>query len=254
MKYLKKIDELQFIFFLAAGLVFLMTFISFVSLPSLPPSEVKITNITDSSLAISWVTDEPTRGGVVLSTQPNRILRSLEFFLCEYFSFDCLTFLDKIDKPSDNCYVFLNNLQPESSYYYRIVSGGRFWKNDKEGGILPSLKTTTVLEELSLPNPVFSWVLQGDGQSVVSGALVFLSLIGGEERSVVKSQSLSTFTDSDGIWQVDLGNLRSLESNESISPLPGDLLLIEVWAPDGRKFAEFAEIGQEIDIEPIILK
>jgi len=231
-----------------------MTFISFLSLPSLPPSEVRMTNITDSSLVISWLTDEPTQGGVVISTQPNRALRFFDFFLCEYFSFDCFVFLDKIEKPSNNCYVFLNNLNPESAYYYRIVSGGRFWKNDKEGEILPSLRTGAVLSELSLPNPVFSWVLQGDGQTAAQGALVFLSLIGGEERSVVKSQLLSTFTDAKGIWQVDLGNLRSLESAEIISPILGDLLLVEVWAPDGRKFAEFTEIGQEIEVEPIILR
>ncbi len=254
MKYLKKIDRWEFILFLGAGLIILMTFISFFSRPSLPPVEVRITNITDSSLVVSWAAEKPTKGGIVISTQPNRFLRSLEFLFCEYFSFNCLVYPDGIVTPSRNSYVFLKDLEPETSYYYRIVSGGRFWKYDKERKILPSLKTTGPVESLSLPNPVFSWILLGDGESRVPGALVYLSLIGGENRDKVKSQPLTTFTDSEGIWLADLGNLRGLDLKEVVNLELNDLLYIEIWAPDGRKSAEFVEVYQGLDIDPIILR
>ena len=83
--------------------------------PEFLPSQIKITNLSDSGLTISWITDSATSGFVVYdkSTALNQ------------------TALDDRDQLSGqtgsfkNHYVTLKNLQPQTTYYYRLVSGSQ---------------------------------------------------------------------------------------------------------------------------------
>lgn len=249
-----RLEKLNFILVLGLGIALALAF--GLSLPgvSLPPSEVRIANVTDSSLAISWVTDKPTQGGIVLSTQQSPILRRLGFFACSFLSFKCWAFGDEIANPGTTHLVFLKNLTPQKPYYYRIFSGGRLWKFDKEGKILPSLETAPILENLSLPNPFFSRIYKADGKTPLAGALVYISLIDSKSRDIIKSQPLTTYTDQKGVWLTDLGNLRSFDLKQTVTPAPGDLLFIKVWAPDGKMTAEFVNFYQTEVTKPIILR
>jgi len=246
-------EKWKFPLFLSSGVVVIIFLILSLMGVSYPPKEVQIANITDSSLSISWITDKPTNGGVVLSSQPNRFWRTLEFFACQYL-LRCRVFGDEIVNPSVSHFVVLKNLKPETAYYYRIYSAGKLWKKDKEGRILPKIKTSGVLETLSLPNPIYSQVLEVDGKRPIAGALVHISLVEGKDR-IVKSKPLITYTDSKGIWLADLGNLRDeTDENRAISPSFDDLLFISVLTPDGRKVGRFAEIYQKRTVEPIVVQ
>ncbi|MCL4366917.1 dockerin type I domain-containing protein [Patescibacteria group bacterium] len=75
------------------------------------PQEVNVSNITANSAAIYWYTDNPATGFVKLNQTGN----------------SQATFLDERDSDSPAQHKFhfvtLTNLQPNTTYYYKIVSG-----------------------------------------------------------------------------------------------------------------------------------
>ncbi len=216
--------------------------------------EVKVANVTDSSLSITWLTDQPTQGSVAISAQSNRLLRFLEFFFCQHFGAKCQLFPDEIAGAGSTHFAALKNLEPETSYYYRLAANGYFLKYDRQGEILPAIKTAGVLEQPSLPQPIFGPVFAADGMTPVANALVYLNLLDGENRNIIKSQPIMTFTDRSGVWLVDLGNLRSFDQKTAAQPELGDLLFIKVWAPDGRKTAEFIPYSGEKAVRSLIVQ
>jgi len=217
-------------------------------------SEIKISNVTDSSLSIAWLTDKSARAAIALSTQSNRLFRFFEFFFCQYFGYKCRLFTDEIRNPSTTHFVTLKNLEPETSYFYRLVADSHFLKYDQQDNILPPIKTSAILEEISLPQPVFGPVFESDNITPVKNALIYINLLDSQNRNIIKSQPIMTYTDRQGIWLADLGNLRSFDMKNPANPQPGDLLFIKVWAADGRKTAEFIPYSNIKAIKAIILR
>ena len=216
--------------------------------------EVKAANVTDSSLSIAWLTDQPTQGSIAISAQSNRLLRFFEFFSCQYFGAKCQLFADEMAGASATHFVTLKNLEPETSYYYRLVAGSHFLKYDQQGEILPAIKTAAVLEQPALPQPVFGPVFEADGATPIENALVYLNLLDGKNRNIIKSQPIMTFTDRSGVWLADLGNLRGFDQKTAAQPESGDLLFIKVWAPDGRQTAEFMPYSGEKAMRALIVQ
>lgn len=238
---LKSLSERQFFVFLAMMVVLIASLVFLLGQPSSPPRETKLTNVTDSSLAISWLTDRPTKGKVILIPRTARLWRPFRFLVCRYLSVGCLTFPDEIGRlsPATTHYVFVKNLQPETAYYYRILVNGRLWKYDQAGHLLPPLKTGPILRIPSAPEPVYSCLYEKDGQSPVKRALVYLSLIDGQNREMIKSQPLMVFTDEKGRWLADWGNWRSFDLREMAKRGPNDLVFMKVWTQDGRRMVRF---------------
>lgn len=256
MKFNQLFNELKekhFLGVLVAGF-FLVVFWA-ASLPGAVPApqEVRIGNASDTSLSIAWLTAKPTRGGLVLTAQDNRFLRFAQFFVLNYFSWGSSFLPDEAGGPSTVHLVNLKNLEPGKAYYYRIVSNSTFFKRDESGQLLPPIRTAPVLNALSLPNPLYSYVLDEE-QQPLAGALVSLSLLDGQNRNIIKSQPLLTLTDQQGLWLFDLGNLRSFSLNEAAKPSPGDLLFIQVQTSDGQTTAEFREVGQTKSLAPIVVR
>jgi len=254
-KYLlKRLWELRLIALLAVSLLAILLFTTSFTRSSLPPSQIKVANISDQSLSIAWTTSQPTSGGLLLSTQENRLARAWEFFACQNFSLGCHVIFDEISNPSMTHYVFLRNLSPETAYYYRLISGGDFWKYDADGALLPAIKTASTLSSLSMPRPIYSYVYEADGKTPVKGALVYFYLFEGSDRQKIKSQPLMTYTDSRGVWMLDLGNLRSQDTKSWVKPSLQDLAMVLIETADGKRSGGFVEMKQSASLEPIILK
>jgi len=241
---LRPFDDFQFIWLLVIASILIFLSVSFLSQVPPSPKKVRITNIASSSLVVSWLTDRPTRGRLILTTQPNRFWRPFQFLIFKYFSSNCLTFSDQIANPSTTHYLFLKNLKPKTAYYYRIFVNGRPWKHDGTGRLLPSLRTAPVLENLSMPKPLYSYLYEADGKTPIKNALIYLSFMGSQTKEF-SFQKLAYFTDGQGAWLADLGNLAVSQ---------GDLLLIELRTADGRQTAQFIRFNGQRKIKPIILK
>ena len=78
------------------------------------PRNLRITNIKDTSFAVSWITDTPTISFV------------------EYTTTQGETNTTQISILSQTHFVQIQNLNPNSSYSFRINSGGQFFDNNGE--------------------------------------------------------------------------------------------------------------------------
>lgn len=198
--------------------------------PNFPPENVRITNITDATISISWTTSQPTSGFIAYNQQANRFLRTIQFFCYQLPILARHGFkigADEISNPSYTHHVTLKNLSSNTDYYYRIASGQRLYKTDKSGKVLPDIKTASVLENLPLPQPIFSRVFQKDGEIGAPNVLVYLTLIDGTDKNIIKSSTISAFTDAKGIWNTDLGNFRQFNKESLPQILKTDLIFVE---------------------------
>jgi hypothetical protein len=213
-----------------------------VVLPPLAPARVRISNITDVSLTVTWVTEKPTKGGVVISTQKNRLLRTGEFFVCEVFGW-CRFYHEVSSEKSRIHMVVLTNLNQDTYYYYRIFSGGRLWKKDSGASILPSIKTKETPAAISFPHPLFSYVYWAKDQRPVKNALVFVSLVKENGLVIDKDSTVSTFTDERGLWLLDLKKI----------PKGNDMILIEVYTQEGKISGEFRKVTEKREVSPVLI-
>jgi hypothetical protein len=241
-----KFKKFRLILLATIALVVTLIFDLLTRQPDLPPDNIVLADLTDQSVVIAWTTSRATPGGVAISTQPNRLLRTWEFcFRPKKF------FADEIN--STNHYVVVKNLAADTKYYYRIYSGGRFWKEGSAGQLLPNLKTLPVLVAPTLPNPIFGQILDQQRQPV-AGALVNLFLVNSSNHNLITSKTLVSYTDQKGFWQLDLGNLRSFDGQAAMTVASQDDLFVKIYAADGRSQTGFYPLPARQNLGEIVLR
>ena len=156
--------------------------------PTATPQNVKITNKTDSSLTVSWITDTPVIGAVEYSNNPTKLE---------------MTARDKRDLSGggDGTYTThlteIKNLIPNTIYYLRIVSGS---ENYLDGDSPYQIKTWTRNIEATGEDLIRGKIMTSSG-SGLNGAIVYVDVEGGE--------TLATISQTDGSWLVDLAQART---------------------------------------------
>lgn len=169
------------------------------------PQNIKITNLSDNSFTITWVTNQKTPGFVTYG-----ISESLG-----------LTTQDDRDSGSPTNrfthHVTLKNLDPETNIFYNITSGGKVF-NQK--GKPYTQKTASVLNQTPpLPKTIIGKVLNSDNKPV-DESVVYLSASG--------NQLLSSYTRNNGNWLITLNTARTQDLNSYFDPLPGTQLNITI--------------------------
>lgn len=154
--------------------------------PTATPQNVRVTNKTGSSITVSWVTDTPVLGAVEYSNNPSKFE---------------VTARDKRDlSGGEGTYtthlVEIENLAPETIYYFRIVSGSESYLD----GSSPYQVKTWARNEI-LGEDVIRGKIETSTGSGLAGAIVYVDVEGGE--------TLATLTTTDGGWTMDLGKARS---------------------------------------------
>lgn len=162
--------------------------------PTAPPQRVRITNVTGNSSTISWLTEKPTRGYVLVSQKP--WLLALPF-LNRFFA---QVFADDHGQISTVHHITLNNLKSDTTYFYLIAAGWRTYKIAQEGNIFPRIKTAEVQESPPLPNPRYGQVLKKDGITAAFPVIIYITPLIGTQREA----TLSTITNIEGGWALDL--------------------------------------------------
>lgn len=200
--------------------------------PTSPPQDVRITNVSDHSLTVSWTTKKPCFGFIFYSSKkyPLAILSKIPFIttlsaLYWPFNWPHVATDDHLAFTTTH-HATLKNLNLETEYFYRISTGYHLYskwrvadsmsqKNQQPRAtsheqILPNLKTAKTPNLPSLPNPVYGQiVLEKDLTTPIPNALVYLLS--------PDSNLISTYTNSAGNYALDLGNLRKKDSNEPIN-------------------------------------
>lgn len=162
--------------------------------PSSPPQNVFLSNIADHQVSVSWVTEKPSRGEIIISEDGKFPL--LPFLASKIYHDDGEKVIKKMNFYTTHL-VTIEDLKPNKNYQFIIYQD---WKKKYQG----SFNTGITLSTITSPNPVYGRVFFSDQKPVV-GALVYLRIINEASGSAL----LSTMTNSEGRWSLDLANLRT---------------------------------------------
>lgn len=176
--------------------------------PSDEPLDVRITNISDSSFTVSYITDGPSAGTLNVGSNPAQLN---------------LLVLDDRDQLSQTIssrkthIISVRNLDEDSTYFFSINSGSKNYLNNgssysvKTGGLINDNPTGQI--------PISGKVLMPEGLAVSDG-IVYVKIEG--------AQDLSGFLKNDGTYTIPLNNLRSSSFNSYANLLESTQINIEI--------------------------
>jgi len=196
MKKIKRIPTILALLLLLTGIgagIFLITqqqsFFLQAS-PEITPKQLKITNVTDQSLTISWITEEQTSGFIKYDLNKDLSLIAS----------------DDRDQSNDQTgnfsthHVTLKNLQPQTTYLFKIGSGGKVFDDNGESY---QTKTGPTLQEAPPAKDVAYGVIADQTGNPLEGAIVYLSLPNAVPQSTLSKTS--------GNWALTLSLARTTD-------------------------------------------
>ena len=212
---------------------------------AMPVRDLRISNLRDTSLTLSWITDEPTTGYVRFS-RDNLMLpaNSSRLSAQERVAVD----IRGASTNSRTHVVGLTNLKPETSYQLHIISGA-------ETAQEVLITTAPTLESVPESDTIYGKVFQADGTTPAAGALVYLTV---KERDGAgdtgEATLLSTLVAQNGYWHANLGNARTADLTRPFSySASGDKLLIEVQGADSGAASQTVDTNNDQQVPDIIL-
>lgn len=151
--------------------------------PDYTPQDVVITNITDQSFTVSYITADPTVGGVKLEA-------------------DGVVLMDDRNQGADSKkrishYVTVRNLKPETEYFFTVVADNQFWDYENN-----AYRVKTGPEITSPENAQASVEGTITDEGLSQEEIIIYFSVGGYQR-------LSALTNEDGAYIFELSNLRS---------------------------------------------
>lgn len=169
--------------------------------PLIAPKEVKISNISDNSFTVSWITPDKQTIGFISSgsTSDDRDAGG--------------------PKPRITHHITLKNLTPATVYSFKISSAGQVF--DDQGKPYSVTTAPTTQDTPPLPQPIFGKIATEDNKPPQE-ALVYIEI--GE------GTLLSSYTRTDGNWLVTLNNARVKDLSTYLNPQEGDQLAVTIQA------------------------
>lgn len=211
-----KLISLSF-FFLVLLLIIVAFLFSFLTSPNLPPQEIKISNQTGNSLAISWVTNRSVKQKIFYSQAP---IKHHQLLAAKVFPSQLSLAPDDFGLIETTIHhATLKNLEPETQYFFVITNGWRFYQLDSQNQSFPAAKTASPLVSPPSPSPCYGTVLDFAQEKPLDPVVVYLSS--------KNSNLISAFTNSAGNYTFDLASLRSTDLQEPISLSQNLSLILE---------------------------
>jgi len=212
--------------------------------PTLTPKHVQFSNISDTSFTVTWTTDVPTTGAIIVDGNGIGTL---------YDERD-ETVTSQTTKPVLGSYAIhsaiVRNTHPQTTYHIRILSGGNLFQD----GINPYTVTTgTAIPGTGINlEPAYGTVTLPSGQPA-AGAIVYLTPEGG--------QTLSAFVTATGSWVIPLHLARtaSLDSYIPVSDRINESIIIRSTLGDATAVTDTLNdnpvpamtIGKEYDFRKL---
>lgn len=170
--------------------------------PQTTPKNLKVTNVSDTSFSISFVTDSPTVGYIKYGSNSNALNTTVN---------------DDRDQSSGSTglyrthHITVRSLKPSSPYYFKIGTGSRELYDDNGSPYTVS----TVSPITSQAKTIYGEVTTASG-GAATGALIYIN---GDDLA-----PLSTFVQSSGSFVVSLSQART-KSLQGIALLKSDTVL-----------------------------
>jgi hypothetical protein len=178
------------------------------------PKDVRITNITEGSFTVSWVTDKEVLGFITWGDNENSLTRTEE---------------DDVGSTSLTHTTSVKGLSAEKTYFFKINSGGAEYDNN---GLSWQVTTGPALAETAKSNIISGSVLTPTG-SPANNALVYITVGGGSP--------LSTITSQNGSWVISLSPARTSNLN-SLIIIDEKTTLLEISVNAGTDGVSSAQI------------
>ena len=170
---------------------------------------VRISNISSSSVVVSWIADEKCIGTVNYG-----------------ITIDNLSLSETDNSLKENCVIMVEliNLEANTTYYFEIVSGNIL---DNNNGLYYRFRTTEV-GEISMPSRTLGGQVLLDNGENADGTMVYVTV----EHDGINSTPLSYMV-FNGYWGVDLANLKHENGTVFTEWEVNDALYIEM---EGGKY------------------
>jgi secreted trypsin-like serine protease len=180
-----------------------------------PVSDLRITNLRDGSVTISWQTESEATGRVTYSVD-GKILGTSHDVRGEAFQ-------GRVH------YVILTDLVPETDYTFLVESAGADGTNSRGEGVFTTFSTSAAIPR---SQSAYGRVYLSDGETPAAGMLILFTVTNANgQGSDGRALSLSTLTDSNGYWYANFGNART-QSGDPFPVNAEDLIEISVVRAD----------------------
>lgn len=197
--------------------------------PTYTPEEIRVTNLTDTSFTVSYITKESVLGTLTYNSSDT----------------DNKIALDDRDQQSGTPQPYLihhitvKNLSPNTTYNYSIISSNKTFL-DKEQPF--SIKTLDTLNQNpSRQPPIVGTVADIDGSHNENTIVLLVTN---------NAQTLSTLVKSDGSFVMPLNALRTDNFSSYLSFAPDSVIKLLVESPKGK--ATVSVLASQINPVPLI--
>jgi len=197
--------------------------------PTYTPEELRVTNLTDTSFTLSYVTQESVLGTLTYDSTPtgNKV------------ALDDRDQQSGTPQPYLTHHITVKNLSPNTTYYYSILSSNKTFIDKDKPFSVKTLNSLT--QDPSRQTPIVGSVANEDG-SHDNNTIVLLVTDG--------AQTLSTLTKADGTFIMPLNALRTNDFSSYIAFTPNSLIKLLVENPKGK--ATVSVLASQINPVPLI--
>lgn len=195
--------------------------------PEETPQQVRFTNITDSSVTVSWLTEKETVGFV--SYGKSASLGQTES--------------DELSREagSRTHHTTLKGLSPATTYFLKVGSGKSLFGNNGE----PYEVTTAPKKAAPARSDIIFGTVKQKGGLPSEGAIVYATITG--------ISPLSSVTDASGKWNINLAAARTTTLSSYASYRPEDKMQIFVQAGTEGFASAIILVGAARPVPPITL-
>ena len=172
---------------------------------SIAPKDIRISNISDSSFNVSWITNTKTAGAVKWNSTQSNLNEEIK---------------DSIRNPSYTHSVKFDDVSPTTTYYFAITSNGQQFDNNTIPWQVKTAKKKTPNEKVK----VISGSVYDQFNVPAEDALVYVTVAG--------SNFLSTTTSENGSWVIPISEART-QNLESFTVVDEKKTLIEIFIQAG---------------------
>ncbi|MDP6747817.1 MAG: T9SS type A sorting domain-containing protein [Candidatus Poribacteria bacterium] len=177
-------------------------------------SDLTVSNLTSSSATVSFFTDSSAATSVNYGTDSGSLTATSPDTAARLHVFE------------------LSSLASDTTYYFTITSGTT---TDNNSGSFYTFQTAQV----AIGTPYIVYGTVDDGSSAVSGAYIKLIV----QQNGTTSSPLSAITDSDGKWNLNLGNLKMTDTGGVMNYSIGDLIKLSILQDTSTTFTQDSSVS-----------
>ena len=213
---------------------------------AVPIHNLQVSNLRDTSVTLSWTTQEASTGYVYFGESGSK--------------------RQPLPRPKQVAYdrrgatirstthvVVLNNLMPETTYYFEIISGAEVEAPDQEPY---TVTTLSPLDNVPPSDSIYGQVYQADGITPATGSLVYLLVHDGDDvGSAGEASLISALVDEQGYWYANLGNARLTEGSERFAySMQGDRVIVTAQSGVADAVTHTFDTGELRPAQPLTLQ